>query len=124
MKTPDHRFRKVLIVLGVNILISWVIGFLLKECLTKILSEPVYYQLIVLISLLVAPSVGYFYTKYVSSALQKRENSIRPHLDQSVIKELKGEERKYAESLMNPSMAISEQIRSIMAERDAFDKSK
>lgn len=124
MKTPDHRFRKVLIILGANIVISWLIGYLLKDWLIKLLSPPIYYQLVIFISLMVAPSVNLLYIKYIDSALKKKEDSLKAQLDPTILDGLKGEEKKYAESLLNPNMETSEQLRRLMAERDAFEKSR
>lgn len=124
MKMPDHRFRKVIIVLAVNIFISWIIGNIYKDDLIKILSAQVYYQLVVLISLMIAPSITVLYSKYINLKLKAREKKISIKIDEQVLNELNGEDKEYAESLINPNIEISEQIRTLRAERDSFEKSR
>jgi len=124
MKTPDHRFRKVIVVLGVNIFISWLIGHAYKDLLIRHLSAQTYYQLIVFISLMIAPSVSVLYGAHIKYRLSSKEKKLRDKLDEDVINQLEGEEKEYAESLINPNIEISEQLRSLKAEREAFENSK
>ncbi len=124
MKTPDHRFRKVIIVLAVNLMISWLTGYILKDFLIKILSPQIYYQLIVFISLMIAPSVGLLYTKHIHKRIKTKEDELKGKLNIETINNLKGDEKKYAESLMKPNVDVEETLRALKAEREAFEKSK
>lgn len=123
MKMPDHRFRKVIIVLAVNIFISWVIGNIYKDVLINTLSAQVYYQAVVLISLMIAPSISAIYSKYINFKLKSREKKISRRIDDKILDKLNGDDKEYAESLINPAIEVHQQIKLLRAERDAFEKS-
>ncbi|MND14249.1 hypothetical protein D3C80_44340 [compost metagenome] len=123
MKMPDHRFRKVIIVLAVNIFISWVIGNIYKDVLIKTLSAQVYYQAVVLISLMIAPSISAIYSKYINFKLKSREKKISRRINDNILDKLNGDDKEYAESLINPAVEVHQQIKLLRAERDAFEKS-
>lgn len=123
MKMPDHRFRKVIIVLAVNIFISWVIGNIYKDVLINTLSAQVYYQAVVLISLMIAPSISAIYSKYINFKLKSREKKISRRINDKILDKLNGDDKEYAESLINPAIEVHQQIKLLRAERDAFEKS-
>lgn len=113
-----------MIVLALNILVSWLIGKVFKESLLALLSEQIYYQTIVFISLTIAPTVSVIYAILINTSLKNKERDIINQLNPDVINSLKGEEKKYAESLMNPSIEISEKIRKLKSERESFENSR
>jgi len=115
----ERRDKAVFFIsLIVNIILSFFLGVKYKTDLIKILTETIYYQLIVFISLLMPTLINSAYGRYRLWSFHRRKNKLRS-IDAAT---LSSSTRKQLEELVNTDIKSESEIKDLYDELQDLKK--